>query len=125
MNKEFLQMQKLAGLITESEFKANLNEVTIGEFPQHLANELNKMIESGDDQLAIALDTTNDDLSPEFKVEKVDRKQFITGNGLLISDDEYTIRRQADEMEEGYDSMELDIPEVGETELYYIWDPNM
>jgi hypothetical protein len=28
MNKEFLQMQKLAGLITEGEFKANLNETS-------------------------------------------------------------------------------------------------
>lgn len=124
MNKEFLHMQKLAGIITESEYAAKLNEVTVGEFPQHLANELNKMVESGDDQLAIALDVADDDLTPEFKVENVDKAKFITGNGLLISDDEYKIRRQAEEMEMDYDSMELNIPGVGERELYYIWDPN-
>jgi len=28
MNNEFLKMQKLAGLITEGEFKANLNEMS-------------------------------------------------------------------------------------------------
>jgi hypothetical protein len=124
MNKDQLRMQMLAGIITEGQYKAKLNEVTVGELPQHLSNELNKMIESGNNQLAIALDVADDDLLPEFKVENVDGKQFITGNNLLISDDEYVIKRQAEEMETGYDSMELNIPEVGETELYYIYDPN-
>ena len=124
MNKETLRMQMLAGVITEGQYKKKLNEVTVGEFPQHLANELNKMIESGDNQLAIALDVADDDLSSEFKVENVDGKQFITGNNLLISDDEYKIRSQADEMETEYDSFELNIPEVGEIELYYVFDPN-
>lgn len=124
MTQEQLRMQMLAGIITEGQYKAKLNEVTVGEFPQHLANELNKMIESGDNQLAIALDVADDTLSPEFKVENVDGKQFITGNNLLISDDEYKIRSQADKMETEYDSFELNIPEVGETELYYVFDPN-
>ena len=48
MTQEQLRMQMLAGIITEGQYKAKLNEVTVGEFPQHLANELNKMIESGD-----------------------------------------------------------------------------
>jgi hypothetical protein len=118
MNKEFLYMQKLAGTITESEYTAKLKEVTVGEFPQHLVNSLNNMVGSG--ELAAALDIMDDELSPEFKLEG----KFITGNNLLISDDESVINRQANRMETDYDSIEVNIPEVGMTDLYYIWDPN-
>jgi hypothetical protein len=122
MNNEFLHMQKLAGIITEGQYKAKLNEITVGEFPQYLVNSLNNMVKSG--ELADALDMMADELSPEFKLEKVDGKKLITGNGLLISDNESLINRQSDEMEIEYDSIELNIPEVGYTELYYIWDVN-
>ena len=40
MNNEFLHMQKLAGIITEGQYKAKLNEITVGEFPQYLVNSL-------------------------------------------------------------------------------------
>jgi hypothetical protein len=35
MTQEQLRMQMLAGIITEGQYKAKLNEVTVGEFPQH------------------------------------------------------------------------------------------
>jgi hypothetical protein len=41
MNNEFLKMQKLAGLITESEYKTKLNE---GNTPQDIEDFLNDMI---------------------------------------------------------------------------------
>jgi hypothetical protein len=119
MTQEQLRMQMLAGIITEGQYKAKLNEVTVGEFPQYLVNLLNT--DKGVmEQLAIALNIMDDDLSPEFKLEG----KFITGNGLLISDDESAINRQANRMETDYDSIELNTPEVGNIELYYIWDPN-
>jgi hypothetical protein len=37
----------------------------------------------GSGELAVALNIMDDELSPEFKLEG----KFITGNGLLISDD--------------------------------------
>ena len=123
MKKEQLRMQMLAGIITEGQYKAKLNEVTVGEFPQYLVNLLNT--DKGvREQLAIALDTYEDEITSEFKWEKVDGEKFITGDSMLITDDEYVIRRQAEEMETGYDTIELDLPEVGNTELYYVWDPS-
>jgi hypothetical protein len=118
MTQEQLRMQMLAGIITEGQYKEKMEEVTVGEFPQHLVNSLNNMV--GSEELAVALDIMDDELSPEFKLEG----KFITGNGLLISDDESVINRQANRMETGYDSIEVNIPEVGMTDLYYIWDPN-
>ena len=76
------------------------------------------------EQLAIALDAWENEITSEFKWEKVDGEKLITGDNMLISDDEYVIRRQADGMETGYDTIELDLPEVGNIELYYIWDPS-
>lgn len=55
MNKEFLYMQKLAGLITESEYAAKLNEDENIEFPswyksfaEKLSNELNNILKLND-----------------------------------------------------------------------------
>jgi phosphoribosylaminoimidazole (AIR) synthetase len=123
MTQEQLRMQMLAGIITEGQYKAKLNEVTVGEFPQYLVNLLNTDKEVRE-QLAIALDIYEDEITSEFKWEKVDGEKFITGDGMLITDDEYVIRRQAEEMETGYDTIEFDLPEVGNTELYYVWDPS-
>jgi len=123
MTQEQLRMQMLAGIITEGQYKVKLNEVTVGEFPQYLVNLLNTDKELRE-QLAIALDTYEDEITTEFKYENVDGEKFITGMNLLISDDEYVIKRQAEEMETGYDSMKLNIPEVGKRELYYVYDPS-
>ena len=40
MNNEFLKMQKIAGLITEGEYKANLNEQMTPSFPSEQAWKL-------------------------------------------------------------------------------------
>ena len=123
MTQEQLRMQMLAGIITEGQYKVKLNEVTVGDFYPHLVNLLNTDKELRE-QLAIALDTYEDEITTEFKYEILYKEPFITGDNLLISDDEYVIRREAEEMETEYNSMELNIPEVGERELYYIYDPN-
>ena len=120
--KDIIRMNQLAGIITESQAKkmmAVLNEITVGEFPQHLVNSLNDMVKSG--ELAKALNVMDDELTPTFKLYK---KLIAAGNNMLISDDEDLIRRQADKMETSYDSIKVDIPQQGMTDLYYIWDPN-
>lgn len=123
MTNEQLRMQMLAGIITEGQYKRKLNEVTVGEFPQYLVNLLNTDKELRK-QLAMALDTYEKEIPKDFQYEEVDGENFITGMNLLISDDEYITRRQAEEMETEYDSIELNIPEVGERELYYVYDPS-
>jgi hypothetical protein len=45
MNKEFLHMQKLAGIITESEYKAKLNENVDNEFINFLNNNKNEIFD--------------------------------------------------------------------------------
>ena len=119
--KDIIRMNQLAGIITEGQAKkmmAVLNEITVGEFPQHLVNSLNDMVKSG--ELAAALNVMDDELTPTFKLYR----KLIAGNNILISDDEDLIGRQAKRMETGYESIKVDIPEVGMTDLYYIWDPN-
>ena len=99
--------------------KEKMEEISIGEFPQHLVNSLNNMVGSG--ELAVALDVMDDELTPTFKLY---RKLMAAGNNMLISDDEDLIRRQADKMETSYESIKVDIPQQGMTDLYYVWDPN-
>jgi hypothetical protein len=44
MNKEFLKMQKTAGLITESEYKGKLNEEAVSELDDTRYSELDKIV---------------------------------------------------------------------------------
>jgi hypothetical protein len=48
MNNEFLKMQKLAGLITEGEYKEKLNEEVSDDVKQFLNNEFEIYLEGGD-----------------------------------------------------------------------------
>ena len=49
MNKEFLHMQKLAGIITESEYAAKLNEAFDPDFDERVAREAAKKKEDAAD----------------------------------------------------------------------------
>jgi hypothetical protein len=48
MNKEFLHMQKLAGIITEGEYKAKLNEEISDDVKQYLNELFEIYLEGGD-----------------------------------------------------------------------------
>ena len=91
----------------------------------NIANFLNRKLKEGgtDNPLAVALDIADEDLAyydnfKEFTDDDTDIT-LISGNGLLISDDEDDIETQADAMETSYDEIEVD----GRT-LYFIYDPN-
>ena len=44
MNKEFLKMQKIAGLITENQMKGKLNEEAVSELDDTRYSELDEMV---------------------------------------------------------------------------------
>ena len=48
MNNEFIKMQKLAGLITESEYKEKINEEVSDDVKQYLTDEFEEYLEGGD-----------------------------------------------------------------------------
>jgi hypothetical protein len=48
MNKEFLHMQMLAGIITEGEYKAQMNEEISDDVKQYLNNAFEVYLEGGD-----------------------------------------------------------------------------
>ena len=48
MNNEFLKMQKIAGLITESEYKEKMNEEVSDDVKQYLTDEFEEYLEGGD-----------------------------------------------------------------------------
>jgi hypothetical protein len=97
MNKEFLKMQKLAGLITESQYKARLNEKLgnrnntplIKDEWNEAIDQLIGLYSSGDDNeyrpgyehefnQNVELDT-NDDLIPFYNFLKTQPKKTHTG----------------------------------------------
>jgi len=49
MSKENLRMQMLAGLITESQYKAKLNEIITDDVKQYLEDRFEEELEGGDD----------------------------------------------------------------------------
>lgn len=75
MNKEFLQMQKLAGLITESQYKAKLNEVDDEDFEDEDEFDLNAEFKASpteasyEDVLGIIEDYEDEEILNDFKSE--------------------------------------------------------
>jgi len=134
MNKETLRMQMLAGIITEGQYKAMLNEnASVNNDLLDLVNLLNRAKEEKDEEsgehskLTWALDNDTD-LNEKFHIWYDDSTgmTFVAGNGLLLSTDESDMEAQADEMElydprygTTYEEMEID-----GTPIYYVWDPN-
>lgn len=93
MNKEFLQMQKLAGLITETQYKAKLNEVS---HPEEIEDFLNGMIDSsipedaneGEEVTGVweAAEYTDEDVYDVDDVMKFkNAHQYISKNGGTIT----------------------------------------
>jgi hypothetical protein len=70
MNKEILRMQMLAGLITESEYKANLKEETDSEYLKRETERYTQEV------------TSNPELSDEEKKSRLDDIKFVLYNFL-------------------------------------------
>ncbi len=49
MNKETLRMQMLAGVITESQYKSQLNEIVTDDVKQYLEDRFEEELEGGDE----------------------------------------------------------------------------
>jgi len=92
-NKEFLHMQKIAGLITEAEYKQALNGVS---HPEEIENFLNRMIDSsipedaneGEKVTGVweASEYTDEDAYDEEDVIAFENAhQYISDNGGIIT----------------------------------------
>ena len=70
MDKETLRMQMLAGIITESEYKAKLNEETDSEYLRRETERYTQKV------------TSNPELSDEEKTSRLDDIKFVLYNFL-------------------------------------------
>jgi hypothetical protein len=91
MNKEFLHMQKLAGLITESQYKTKLKEAEIKELtPAEASKEIKDLV--NDPKFQAEMENYWAQLQSKLSPEELEKfKQNIAGTVKeTLNEDEYT-----------------------------------